>query len=89
MVLEGFLLLLLLLLPPRRSTLLLLPLLLLLLLFLALLLLVLLAFPPEQSQTKCITLGVSSALMIILGYPGELTLRLVLLFCIDDGHCAF
>jgi bacteriorhodopsin len=27
---------------------------------------------PEESNRKCITLGVSSALMIILGYPGEL-----------------
>ena len=27
---------------------------------------------PEQSQTQCITLGVGSAVMIILGYPGEL-----------------
>jgi len=28
--------------------------------------------PEEQASKKCMTLGVSSALMIILGYPGEL-----------------
>jgi len=28
--------------------------------------------PEEQASRKCMTLGVSSALMIILGYPGEL-----------------
>jgi len=27
---------------------------------------------PQESKTKCCTLGVSSALMIVLGYPGEL-----------------
>jgi len=27
---------------------------------------------PQESKTKCCTLGVSSALMIVVGYPGEL-----------------
>merc|ERR1711959_779199 len=28
--------------------------------------------PEAEASKKCVTLGVSSALMIILGYPGEL-----------------
>merc|ERR1711972_1180852 len=28
--------------------------------------------PEEKASSKCMTLGVSSALMIIVGYPGEL-----------------
>ena len=29
----------------------------------------------SEASNKCLTLGVSSALMIILGYPGELSME--------------